>query len=130
MQGEEVDMIGVLVRTQWEVPAGEDEDDPERLRHHLRGRRPRDQRHPHLHTPATDTHRKGVRKVAGRPENGGSMDRLDACPVRSHPFAELLQRAVGRLDEHPDLPKTEPNRQGVCLVPIKFPNFSSHLLSY
>jgi len=105
MQGEEVDMIGVLVRTQWEVPAGEDEDDPERLRHHLRGRRPRDQRHPHLHTPATDTHRKGVRKVAGRPENGGSMDRLDACPVRSHPFAELLQRAVGRLDEHPDLAK-------------------------
>lgn len=36
-----------------------------------------------------------------------------ACLLRGHPFAELLQRAVGGLDEHPDLAKpekTQPNR--------------------
>lgn len=34
-----------------------------------------------------------------------------ACLLRGHPFAELLQRAVGGLDEHPDLAKPEkPNR--------------------
>lgn len=38
----------MTIVTQGDVPAGEDEDDPERLRHHLRGRRKSDQRNPHL----------------------------------------------------------------------------------
>lgn len=40
----------LVIVTQGDVPAGEDEDDAERLRHHLRGRRPSDQRNPHLRT--------------------------------------------------------------------------------
>jgi hypothetical protein len=37
-------MIGLVVLTYWEIPAGEDEHDSERLRHHHRARREGNQR--------------------------------------------------------------------------------------
>nr|ACR35841.1 unknown [Zea mays] len=99
-------------QAQGDVPAGEDEDDPERLRHHLRGRRPSDQRDPHLRSP---TQRRQRATVAEEETITGLLEHYVpvACLLRGHPFAELLQRAVGGLDEHPDLAKpekTQPNR--------------------
>jgi hypothetical protein len=60
------------VGTQRDVPAGEDEDDPERLRHDLPTRRERHQRNPHLrsrhHRNENTSPHGGVRTRRGKKE--------------------------------------------------------------